>query len=121
MTTFRPSCREANSSSSMASSGVYIGMIAAGMMRSAKGRNCSAVNVVGAAKSPAQPLRLQTVVAEAGGGIDHAEIEAEVIQALVHEARKHGRGPVEGVLGGEKPERLLADPPAPPLGHGHAE
>ena len=46
MTTFKPSCRDANSSSSIASSGVYIGMIAAGMMRSLYGRNCSAVNTL---------------------------------------------------------------------------
>jgi len=30
----------------MASSGEYIGMIAAGMMRSLNGRNCSAVNTL---------------------------------------------------------------------------
>ncbi len=35
ITTRRPSWREANSSSSMASSGEYMGMMAAGMMRSA--------------------------------------------------------------------------------------
>ena len=41
-----PSCFDANSSSSIASSGVYIGMIAAGMMRSLYGRNCSAVKTL---------------------------------------------------------------------------
>ena len=37
--TLYPSCFDANSSSSSASSGVYIGMIAAGMMRSPSPRN----------------------------------------------------------------------------------
>ena len=46
MMTLRPSCLDANSSSSIASSGVYIGMMAAGMMRSAYGLNCSAVNTL---------------------------------------------------------------------------
>src|SRR5262249_41026281 len=59
--------------------------------------------------------------AEPGGGIDDAEIEAEVVQALVHEAREHGRRPIERVLRRQEPERLLADPAAPALGHGHVE
>ena len=46
ITTLKPSWRDANSSSSIASSGVCIGMIAAGMIRSLNGRNWSAVNTL---------------------------------------------------------------------------
>ena len=56
MTTLKPSCRDANSSSSSASSGVYMGMMAAGMMRSPYGRNWSIVNTLYARQSARRSL-----------------------------------------------------------------
>mgnify|MGYP003693953341 CR=1 FL=1 len=52
MTTLVPSCRETNSSSSIASSGEYIGMIAAGMIRSLYGPELlGGEHVIGAAEA----------------------------------------------------------------------
>ena len=77
-------------------------------------------HVVGAAEGAPQLVRRQAVVAEPGGRIDHGEVEPEVVQALVEEARHHRGRAVQRVLGRQEPERLLPDPAAAALGHGHA-
>ena len=64
-------------------------------------------HVVGAADGPAQPRVLHAVEAQAGGRVDHAEVDAEIVESLVHEARQHGGRAVEDVLAGRRPERLL--------------
>ena len=89
------------------------GMIAAGMMRSCESAELlGGEHVVGAADGPAQPRVLHAVEAEPGRRIHHAEVDAELVQPLVHEPRQHGRGPVEHVLARRRPERLLARPGA---------
>jgi hypothetical protein len=60
-------------------------------------------------------------ITEPGRRVDDAEVDAEVVQALVHQARKHGGRPVEHVLARRTPEGLLADPAPAPLGQRHLE
>src|SRR5439155_143438 len=69
----------------------------------------------------AQPRVLQAVIPEAGRRVDDTEVDAEVVQTLVEEAREHRRRPVEDVLTRRPPEGLLAHPTPPPLGQGHPE
>src|SRR5438876_650027 len=78
-------------------------------------------DVVGSANGAAQAGVLHAVVAEPGRGIDDAEIHAEVVEALVHEARQHGRRPIEDVRARRAPERLLSDAAPGPLGQRHLE
>src|SRR6266508_5089941 len=59
----------------------------------------------------------EAVVPEPGGRIHDAEVETEIVEPLVQEARHHGGR----VLRRQEPERLLADPATPSLGHGHLE
>jgi hypothetical protein len=61
------------------------------------------------------------VIAEPGRRIDDAKVDAEIVQALVHQARKHGGRPVEHVLARRAPEGFLADPTMAALGQRHLE
>jgi hypothetical protein len=61
------------------------------------------------------------VEAEPVGRVDDAEVDAEVVEALVHEARQHRGGAVEHVLGGRGPEGFHTDAPPPPLGQRQPE
>jgi len=56
---------------------------------------------------------LHAVVSSARRRIDHGEIYAEVVQALVHEQRHHGGRAVEGVLARRGQERLCRPTPRP--------
>jgi hypothetical protein len=78
-------------------------------------------HVVGPADGAPLPRVLHAVEAEPGRRVHHAEVDAEVVQALVHEPREHGGRPVEHVLAGRGPERFHADPLAGALGHRHLE
>src|SRR5439155_1295949 len=64
---------------------------------------------------PARLVIGDTRDAEAGGGIEHREVQAELVQALVEEPRQQARRPVARVLLGRRPERLLLESaPSPP-------
>ncbi len=78
-------------------------------------------HVVGPADGPALPGVLHTVIAEPGRGVHDAKVDAEIVQALVHEARQHGRRPVEHVRARRTPKGLLAHPAPAALGQGELE
>ena len=78
-------------------------------------------HVVGAADGATLPGVLHAVIAKARRRVHDAEVDAEIVQALVHEARQHRGGPVEHVLARRAPERLLADPAPAALGQRHLE
>jgi hypothetical protein len=59
--------------------------------------------------------------AQPRGRVDDREVHAELGQALVEQARHHGRGAIERVLRLAAPEGRLGDAPAPALGDRHAQ
>ena len=81
----------------------------------------SGEHVVGAANRAAKPGVLHAVITQPRRRVHDAEINAEVVQALVHQARKHGRRPVEHVLARGAPEGLLAHPAPAALSQRHLE
>ena len=59
--------------------------------------------------------------AEAHGGKQNGEVDAELVQALVQQPRHHRRGAIAGVFGGRTPERLLGDVLPSPFSWRHAQ
>src|SRR5206468_5869158 len=59
--------------------------------------------------------------AQARGRIDDREVAAELVEALVEQARHHRGRAVERVAGLAGPEAWLGETPAPPLGERHAQ
>ena len=59
--------------------------------------------VEGAADGLADLVVLHVREAEADGGVEHDEVHADLVHALVQESRQHGGGAVERVLGGQGP------------------
>src|SRR5207247_565101 len=59
--------------------------------------------------------------AQPGGGIDDGVVAAELVQALIEQARHHRGGAVERVRRLAGPEARLGDAPPPALAERHAE
>ena len=78
-------------------------------------------HVVGAADRAAQPRVLHTMEREPGGRIHDAQVDAELVQPLVHEPWHHRGRAIEHVFARRGPERFLAHPAPAPLGERHLE
>ena len=72
-------------------------------------------DVVGAAGGAARLAVADARHAQTARRIDDCEIEPDLVEALIEESRKDRSREVARVLGGMRPERLLADTAAPPL------
>ena len=78
-------------------------------------------DVVGADHGAAGGVVLNARKAQPGGRVDDDEIEAELVEAVVKQARHHRGGAVERVLRLAAPERRLADALGAPLGGRHRQ
>jgi len=82
-------------------------MIAAGMTVLEPPELVGREHVVSAADGAAQPGVLHAVEPEPGRRIDDAEVDAELVEPLVHETRQHRGGAVEHVLGRRGPNASM--------------
>ena len=114
--TLSPSVLTAYSSSTIASAGVYIGIIATGVSRSLNSRNCSAENRL---KARQVALRISSSAdkrdAQRRGRIKHREIHPHIAHPLIHQLRQHRSCAVERVLGRHTPPYRLVEPALAPL------
>ena len=78
-------------------------------------------DVVGADDRTACLVVADARQAQTGRRIDDREIGAKLVEALVKQARHHGRGAVERILGLPAPECRLGDAPSLALGQRHAQ
>ena len=72
-------------------------------------------DVVGAGGATARLAIADARHAQTARRIDECEIEPDLVEALIEESRKDRSREVARVLGGMRPERLLADAAPPPL------
>ena len=78
-------------------------------------------DVVRAAGRTTNALIGKVVKLESRRGIEHGKVDAELLEPLVEQTRKHCARPVAHVLRGNGPERLLGKPPAAALCHRHRQ
>jgi hypothetical protein len=74
---------------------------------------------VGADRSATRLVVLNARQAQPGRRVDHGEIGADLIEALVEQLRHHRGGAVERVFALAVPEIRLRDAPLGELGRGH--
>jgi hypothetical protein len=79
------------------------------------GIDLGVVAVVGPCSGSAQLVVVEGGDRETVGGEEQGEVESDFVHALVHEAREHRGGAVEGVAGGQAPPREARHAQVTPL------